>query len=146
MYGEKQRLPPTLSCVVSCVDSGTFYIALNQPTATKKVNKELNHVFNLLIWLRKKSFAMDRTSDAESIFVAYERKDRNKNGRELMPRTIIINILGDDINSVFAHLLNHIDAIIRHEKQRCHSDNLCMCVSVSYHRTQCVRVYLYAGQ
>lgn len=60
-----------------------------------------------------------------------------------MPRTIIINILEDDINSVFAHLLNHIDAIIRHEKQRCHPDNLCICVSVSYHRTQCVRVYLY---
>lgn len=61
-----------------------------------------------------------------------------------MPRTIIINILEDDINSAFAHLLNHIDAITRHEEQRCHSDNLCMCVSVSYHRTQCVRVYLYA--
>lgn len=37
----------------------------------------------------------------------------------------------DDINYVFAHLLNHIDAIIRHEKQRCHcGNNLCMWVRV----------------
>ena len=78
MYEEKQPVPPPFACV----DSGTFHIAVNQPTATKKVNKEFNHVFNLLIWLRKKSFAMDRTSDAESIFVAYERNIKTKTKTE----------------------------------------------------------------
>lgn len=55
----------------------------------------------------------------------------------LLACTIIINIISfalstrDDINYVFAHLLNHIDAIIRHEKQRCHcGNNLCMRVRV----------------